>query len=350
MNEQRQEPLDGRKAAILQAIVAHYVRSGEPVGSKTLVERFPLQVSAATVRNEMAALEELGLIFQPHTSAGRIPTDAGYRFYVDEYGAGGRLSPPEARRVRSFFGSPHWELEDALRETASLLCNLTSHAAVVFAPALDRSVVRHVELVGLGAERVMVVVVTNTGRVENHIVPAPEGIDDVHLNQGNEMLNRILVGAQLESAGRTIQEATERFPLELRELVTNVGRVLGEQLSKPDEDRVFLEGTSNMVDEAKFSDLETVREVIGALEHRRLLLELLADALEVRRVTVSIGSENAIHEMQRCAVVTAAYGDEGNVMGSLGVVGPTRMDYRRTMAAVNEVASYLGRMLTDTAP
>src|SRR5688572_15914315 len=162
--------LGDRRASILRAIVAHYVTSGEPVGSKTLVERYRLGVSPATVRNEMGALEEAGLIYQPHTSAGRVPTDAGYRHYVDRSGSEGRLPAAAARQIQSFFGEPRWELEDALRQTATLLSTLTNHAAVVFAPALDRSTVRHVELVELSAGRAMVVVVTDTGRVENHVI------------------------------------------------------------------------------------------------------------------------------------------------------------------------------------
>src|SRR5918997_4533700 len=169
------EPTVGeRRAQILRALVSYYVTSGEPVGSKTLVDRYRLGVSAATVRNELAALEEAGLIYQPHTSAGRIPTDAGYRFFVDRFAGDGKLSDKEARQVRSFFVEPRWELEDALRQTASLLSTLTDHAAVVFAPALDRSTVRHVELVALPMERAMVVLVTDTGRVENHVVRVPD--------------------------------------------------------------------------------------------------------------------------------------------------------------------------------
>jgi heat-inducible transcriptional repressor len=338
--------LDDRKAAILRAIVSHYVRSGEPVGSKTIAERFPMKVSPATVRNEMAALEDEGLIFQPHTSAGRVPTDAGYRYYVDEWTGGSRLPAPETRRIQSFFGEPRWELEDSLRHTASLLSTLTDHAAVVFAPSLDLSVVRHVELVGLGGDRAMLVLVTNTGRVENHVVLIEESMDDVLLDQAAEMLSRLVFGVALERAPQTIANALERFPLELRETVARVAKALEAEVGREETDRVFLDGTSNIVDEHKFADLETVRQVIGALEHRRVLLELVADAIALDRVSVRIGSENQLEEMRNCTVITAAYGVEGDALGSLGVVGPTRMDYGRTIAAVYEVAEHLGRMLT----
>jgi heat-inducible transcriptional repressor len=338
-------PLDERKARVLRAIVSHYVSSGEPVGSKTIAAEYDLGVSSATVRNDMSALEEAGYIYQPHTSAGRIPTDAGYRFFVNEFASDAKLPPSETRRIRSFFTEPRWELEDALRQTASLLSRFTDHAAVVFAPALERSVVRHIELVSLGGDRVMLVVVADTGRVENHIMVVPDALDPVQLERTAEMLNRVVVGTPLDGAAKRILDDVERFPLELRPTAERAARLLEEQLAHRESERMYLEGTSNIVDEEKFADLETVRGVIGALEHRRVLLELLADAISIDRVEVRIGSEIPVHEMQHCSVITAPYRAEGGPIGSLGIVGPTRMDYRRTMAAVWEVADSLGRML-----
>ncbi|HJR45632.1 MAG TPA: heat-inducible transcriptional repressor HrcA [Actinomycetota bacterium] len=338
--------LGERRASILKAIVSHYVTSGEPVGSKTLVERYKLGVSPATVRNEMGWLEEAGYIFQPHTSAGRIPTDAGYRHFVDTGVPPFRLPANEARKIERFFLEPRYELEDALRQTAALLSGITDHAAVVFAPALERSVVRHVELVPLAGSRAMVVLVTNTGRVENHIVGVPQDVDEVQLDRAAEMLNKLIVDEPLEKAPEKIAAAKETFPLELRDVVDATCIALRADLTHHEAERMFLEGTSNIVHEEKFADLETVRQVIGALEHRRLLLEVLADALSTNLVSVRIGSENTLEEMQACAVITARYGTEDQALGSLGVVGPTRMDYRRTIAAVHEVASNLGRMLS----
>jgi heat-inducible transcriptional repressor len=339
--------LDERRALVLRAIVSHYVSTGEPVGSKTLVERFKIPVSAATVRNDMGALEETGYIYQPHTSAGRIPTDAGYRHFVDTYSSDARLPESDARRVRQFFGEPRWELEDSLRQTASLLSKLTDHAAVIFAPVLERSTVRKIELVRLTGDRAMVIVVTDTGRVENHVVHIPESVDEVQLSLATEMLNKIGTGVVIENVASEIRAALDRFPLELRPAVEPVVHVLAEEITDAEGERVFLEGASTIVDEAKFADLETVRGVISALEHRRLLLEVMAEALSSGSVSVRIGSENSVAEMQRCTVITAPYGVEGSLLGSLGIVGPTRMDYARTIGAVYEVSSQLGRMLTD---
>jgi heat-inducible transcriptional repressor len=339
--------LDGRKAAILSAIVRHYVRTGEPVGSRTLVEQYALGVSPATVRNEMAALEEADYIYQPHTSAGRVPTDAGYRHFVDAL-SDYRLTPAEQRRIQRFFGKPVWELEEALRQAAALLCRLTNHAALVFAPALDRSVVRHVQLVPLSTGRAMLVLLTDTGRVEDHVVPIPGDSDEVQLEHAAGMLNRMVQGVPLTEAPDLVAAAAERWPLELREVATSVATVLAAAVERTEGGRVFLEGTSNIVDQGKFADLESVREVIGALEHKRVLFELLAESLAAGRIAVRIGAENAAQEMRLCSVIIAPYGGGGQAVGSLGIVGPTRMDYRRTIPAVSEVAASLGRMLTGS--
>jgi heat-inducible transcriptional repressor len=338
--------LDARKTKVLRALVGHYVSSGEPVASKTLVERYDLKVSSATVRNDLAALEEAGLIYQPHTSAGRIPTDTGYRLFVDSLSSEMKLPAGEARRIRRFFEEPRWALEDALRETATLLSRMTSHAALVFAPALDRSVVRHLHLVALGNRRVMLVIVTDTGRVENHVVLFDEELDEVALDGAAAMLNRLVDGTPIEEAAVKIASSLDRFPLELRAAAASVAKLLDDEMSQREGERVFLEGTSNIVDEQKFSDLGTVRQVIGALEHRRLLLEMLAEGIAASGVSVRIGSENSVEDMQSCAVVTAPYGTDEHAIGSLGVIGPTRMDYGRTIAAVYEIAEQLGRLLT----
>ncbi|MEA2507408.1 MAG: heat-inducible transcriptional repressor [Actinomycetota bacterium] len=339
-------PLDDRKSAILRALVSHYVTTGEPVGSKTLVERFKLGISPATARHEMGLLEEGGFIYQPHTSAGRIPTDVGYRHFVDSLTIGPRLSPGDARRIHRFFVEPRWEFEDALRQTASLLSALTDHAAVVFAPAVDRSIVRDLELVGLIAGRAMVVVVTDMGRVENHVVLVDDSLLQPDLDRAASALRRLVVGEELEASAKVIASSLQTLPEDLRELALKIAAGLAKETSQREAERVFLEGTSTMVDGGKFPDLETVKQVVGALEHRRVVLEVLAESLAAPSVSVRIGAENQSQEMQACSVVTAPYGTEDRTIGSLGVVGPTRMDYRRIIGAVREVAGNLGRMLT----
>ena len=194
------------------------------------MDRFRLGVSAATVRNEMGILEDAGYIYQPHTSAGRIPTDRGYRYFVDVWAGDGKLPADDARLVSDFFGEPRWELEDALRRTAALLSGMTDHAAVVFAPALDKSMVRHVELLRLSGDRAMVLLVTDTGRVENHVLLIPEALDDVQIDQTAEMLNKLVSDTPLEQVADKIRSTLDRFPLELRDAVATVAGALDEEL------------------------------------------------------------------------------------------------------------------------
>ncbi|HWL64840.1 MAG TPA: HrcA family transcriptional regulator, partial [Actinomycetota bacterium] len=236
------------------------------------------------------------------------------------------------------------ELEEALRQTASLLSTLTDHAAVVFSPALDRSTIRHLELVSLPQNRAMVVVVTDAGRVYNQVVGHDGDLNEDEISRIGRMLNAVVAEVAVEDVGETITKSLERFRPEERTLVSMLSDVLKSEFARRDAEKMFLDGTANIIDEHKFADLETVRHVIEALEHRRLLLELLADALGAGSVSVRIGAENP-EEMQFCSVIAAPYGIAGHPLGSLGVVGPTRMDYRRTIAAVHEVAANLGRML-----
>ncbi len=338
-----EEDLSERRAAVLRAVVSHYVRTGEPVGSKTLVDGYRLGVSPATVRNEMVALEEAGYLFHPHTSAGRVPTDTGYRYFVDAWADEAKLPPKESHRVEEFFIDPALAVEDALRATASLLSGLTRQAAVVFAPAPEKSLVRHMEIVSLSKGRGMVIVVLDTGRVENRLISLPEGVDDAMLLRLAEALDRSAAGLPIDQTAARIDSVVKDLNEDLRELALEVKTCI-ERMDDPGE-RVFLEGTVNMLERDSFSDLETVRQVVGALEQRRLLLEVMADAIAGSDVSVRIGAENQAVEMRYCSIIAAPYG-QNEPMGSLGIVGPTRMDYRRTIAAVHEVAAHLGQLLS----
>ncbi len=338
-----EEVLSDRRAAVLRAIVSHYVRTGEPVGSKTLVEGYRLGVSPATVRNEMVALEEAGYLFHPHTSAGRVPTDTGYRYFVDSWADEAKLSPKEAHRIEEFFVDPALAVEDALRATATLLSGLTRQAAVVFAPAAERSVVRHMEVVSLTKGRGMVIVVLDTGRVENRFISLAEDVDESLLLRLAEALDRGASGLPIDQTAARLDAIAKDLNEDLRPLAMEVKACI-ERLDDPSE-RVFLEGTVNMLERDSFSDLETVRQVVGALEHRRLLLEVMADAIGGGDISVRIGAENQAVEMRACSVIAAPYG-QNEPMGSLGIVGPTRMDYRQTIAAVHEVAAHLGLLLS----
>jgi heat-inducible transcriptional repressor len=348
--------LDDRKLEVLRAIVTDYVSSQEPVGSKALVERHNLGVSPATVRNDMAVLEEEGYITQPHTSAGRIPTDKGYRLFVDRLGSVKPLSAAERRAIQTFL-SGALDLDDVLSRTVRLLAQVTQQVAIVQYPTLTRATVRHVELVSLSTQRVMLVMITSTGRVEQRMVEVAE-VDEDELTRLRALLNALVVGQPTGDAVRTLSillaDADHGDP----QISTAVQTISGsstarlcaatllEMLGSDRSSRVVVGGVQNLT---RFSDdfETTVKPVLEALEEQVVLLKLLGEVSSPDVITVRIGQENPYEKLQTTSVVSTGYGSDADSWATLGIVGPTRMDYPSAMASVRAVARYVGRFLTQ---
>jgi heat-inducible transcriptional repressor len=334
---------DERRFAVLRAIVADYVATHEPVGSKAIVERHNLGVSSATIRNDMAVLEEDGLIAQPHTSAGRVPTDKGYRLFVDRLAQVKPLSPAERRAVHNFLEGAV-DLDDVLRRSVRLLAQLTRQVAVVQYPTLTRSTVRHCEILALTPARLMLVVITDSGRVDQRMVDLGEVLSEDDVATVRTLVNGALVGRKLAAASAAVAELPSQGPPELHEVLVKVSTVLIETLVEHPEERLLLGGTANLTRSA--SDFPgTLRQVLEALEEQVIVLKLLATAQNPGTVTVRIGEENEAEEMRDTSVVSIGYGP-GTVLGGMGVVGPTRMDYPGSIAAVHAVARYVGEILS----
>jgi heat-inducible transcriptional repressor len=343
-----------RRLAVLRAIVQDYVQTSEPVGSKALVERHSLGVSAATVRNDMAILEEEGLIHAPHTSAGRVPTDAGYRLFVDRLSSIKPLSAAERSAIQTFLAGAV-DLDDVVDRTVRLLSTLTRQVAVMQYPSLARSTVRHIELVPLGSDRLMIVVIVNTGRVEQRIV----GTDgDLTTDAGEAFVARLRAELNADVASRPFLEASarlaalaDRFDLADRDTVRAVVRALDEALLEEREERVVLAGTANLArSAASLTDFPlTIGPVLEALEEHVVLLKLLGtlsrEGLEHDAVAVRIGHENPHEGLVSTSVVSTGYAAGSEVVAGLGVVGPTRMDYPTAMATVRAVARYVSDIL-----
>ena len=342
---------DERRLAVLRAIVQDYVRTSEPVGSRSLVERHQFGVSAATVRNDMALLEEEGLIHAPHTSAGRVPTDAGYRLFVNRLSAIKPMSPAERAAIARFLDGAV-DLDDVVDRTVRLLSSLTHQVAVVQYPSLSRSTVRHIELVAMGASRLMVILIANTGRVEQRVIVTASGTDD----STAELLGRIRAEVLAEAVGRSFPDASarleslpERFAPHDRDLVRAVVGCLDEVLHEEREERVVLAGTGNL---ARFGGdfPRTIAPVLEALEEHVVLLKLFGQLGEssgrpADALAVTIGHENHHEGLAATSVISSGYGSGQELVGGLGVLGPTRMDYPSTMAAVRAVAQYVSHLL-----
>jgi heat-inducible transcriptional repressor len=333
-----------RKLAVLRAIVEDYVSTEEPVGSKALVERHRLGVSPATVRNDMAVLEEEGLITQPHTSAGRVPTDKGYRLFVDKLTTVKPMSAAEKRAIATFL-DPALDLDDVVARSVRLLSQLTRQVAVMQYPTLSSSTVRHVELVAIAPTKLLVVLILSTGRVEQRVVDLVEVIDDDGLAELRRQVNAVAVGERIAEASAALNRFAEAAAASSS--LTAVARTLVEAMSDHRSDnRVLVGGTANL---ARFGDnFESgIRPLLEALEEHVVLLKLLGEAGTAGAVTVRIGAEGPIEELAATSVVSSGYGSQERALATLGVVGPTRMDYPTTIAAVRAVARYVTRILDE---
>jgi heat-inducible transcriptional repressor len=335
-----------RSLEVLRVIVQDYVASREPVGSKSIVERHSFGVSAATIRNDMALLEEEELIAAPHTSSGRVPTDKGYRVFVDQLADLRPLSGAQRTAIETFLGQSV-DLDDVLARTVRLLSQLTHQVALVQYPSLTKSRVRHVEIVALTPRRLMTVFITDTGRVEQRLVDVPADVDADLLAALRTKLNTALVGLGLADAAHTLATMPDNFEPAVRGVVAHVVSSLIEQVAENRQDRLVMAGAANLVrTEEDFSG--SIYPVLEAIEEQVTLLRLFGEVDgDHHGVAVSIGRENAEFGLAETSVLTSGYGATGGTIARLGVLGPTRMDYSNNMAAVRAVARYLTRLLGD---
>ena len=336
--------VEDRKLAVLRAIVEDYVATEEPVGSRALVERHGLGVSPATVRNDMATLEDEGYIHQPHTSAGRVPTDKGYRLFVDRLTAVKPMSAAEKRAITTLLDGAV-DLDDVVQRSVRLLSTLTHQVAIVQYPTLSRSTVRHIELVSITPTRLMLILILSTGRVEQRLVECPEDVTEGQLADLRAALNHASAGERIAVAVAALSALPETVAPALRVLTRTVVDVLVDAMSDHRRDeRVAVAGAANL---ARFGDSfdTAVRPLLEALEEHVVLLKLIGEATSADAVTVRIGHEGPYSELASTSVVAAGYGPHDEALATLGVVGPTRMDYPGSMAAVRAVARYVSRIL-----
>jgi heat-inducible transcriptional repressor len=338
--------LDARKAAILRAIVEEHIATAQPVGSQTVARSGRLGVSSATVRNEMTILEREGYIAQPHPSAGRIPTDRGYRFFVDTLTPLSTLPIEQRRAVHDFFdlfSSAHQVLEDLLHETSQLLSRVSTHTAVVVGPHTESVTVRNVQLVNLQPSLVLALAILSTGVVEKCVLHLPADVDDATIQAAAAALSASLEGA--------------RWPLKAEPLVASTGAAA--DLAREARDAFVTRGEHDVTDPLyvggasrlaaggeAFAQPSNTARLLELLEHQVEVVSLVRDLLDEHGSRVSIGSENPIDELRDCSIVVAPYAVDGEVAGTVGVLGPTRMDYRQALAAVEAISEQLGRVLS----
>lgn len=335
--------LSERRRRVLQALIEEYTATGVPVGSKSLVERYRLECSPATVRSELAALEETGYLQQPHVSAGRIPTDQGYREFVDELlQEADALRALEAEEIRTRYLEVAGELDDLMRQTSAMLSHLTHYVAVVLAPAIGLARIKRVSLVPVTPERGVLVLITESGQVVDRSIELPRDTSAERLAAVERTLNAALAGRQAAE----LRQLKDAFAA-TGELDSVAPQVVGELiacLEEADRDRLYHVGVPELLALPEFAEAQRVRPLIGLLEDGLAMLDTLSEAMQVRGITVRIGSENRRRELDSMSLVATRYG-AGDADGIVGVIGPTRMNYPRTIAAVKCAADGLSEAL-----
>lgn len=333
--------IDERKSRVLQAIIQDYVETAEPVGSRTLARKYRFGLSPATIRNEMSDLEELGYLEQPHTSAGRVPSSQGYRYYVDKLMEEHNLGPGEEQAIEAAFRRRIHEIDRLIKVTARLLSDATHYASLVTAPRAVRSALEHLQIVPLPGNKAMLVLVTEAGMVEKQVIDIPE-VTLVELQHVSEAISERLRGHTLDQLSRTSLQDLRRELNKYRALLDHTLDFLGGETDS-DGQRVYIGGTRNMLDQPEFRDVSKVRTLFDVLEQERAVQELLGEPETApgEGVSFAIGEEIQYREMQDCSVITATYRIGGRMIGRIGVLGPRRMEYAKVAKIVDEVARRL---------
>lgn len=336
--------MDTRKQQVLMAIIMDYISTAEPVGSRTIARKFDLGVSPATIRNEMSDLEELGYIEQPHTSAGRVPSQKGYRYYVDFLMKKKDLSRKEEEIIRKGYENKVKDIGQVVSQTNSLLSQMTNYASMIITPRTDMSALKHMQLVLMNPGQAMVIVVLNTGAIKHNIIEVPEGVNQTDLDTISGVFNARLQGLTIDKIKMDLIREIY-FELSKHKNILDLAvHLLEEGLSMEKEDKIYLGGVFNILNQPEFHNIEKVKTLLSLLEQEGLLRNLLERDYKEGGVTVRIGSELNREEVKDCSVVVATYHLDGRPIGKIGVLGPTRMDY----AWVVSVVEHMTLNLSDT--
>lgn len=339
--------LSARQIEVLRAVIEEYIHSGEPVGSRTLSRSSHFQLSPATLRNVMADLEDEGFLCQPHTSAGRIPTDHGFRFYVNNLA--GLSSVPAAARlhIREHLEVTGGRLEEVLHDGVLTLAQLTPYVGVVSLPDFRQMIIRHIRFVRLHERRILAVVVSVSGAVQNVLFDSESILSQDQLNHSSNYLNALLGKLTLGGIKRKVLQEMANDKRGYDELFAQVLALSKSFFAKDPEQQsdVMLDGKLNLLEHPEFADVERMKGIFRAFEEKGSILKILDGALGGEQLRVIIGAESCCEEMRHCSLVTAEYGREDRILGQIGVIGPTRMDYSRIIPLVNYIADAMSRRL-----
>jgi heat-inducible transcriptional repressor len=337
-----------RDRKILQAIIRDYIQTAQPVGSRVISKKYKMGLSPATIRNVMADLEEMGFLLQPHTSAGRVPTDRAYRFYVDTILNMRRLTPEERAQIEtSLLPEESQDVNEIMKRASHLLSLLSRQTGVVVAPRFGSKIFKHIEFITMREKRILVIIVSQTGEVQNKIIEADEEITQDELDRYSKYLTEIMGGLSLAEAKHRIMEELKNEKVLFDKLMFRALQLSQKALEDEGEGNLFIDGKTNIMQSPEFADMEKIRSLLQAFEEKTKIVRLLDKALSVQGIQIFIGAENELNEMLNCSVVAAPYSRENYTLGTLGVIGPTRMDYSSIIPIVDYTARILGRILEN---
>lgn len=339
-----QEHLSERSRHILEAIIEDYIISAEPVGSRTLSRRHGLSLSPASVRNVMADLEEMGFLTSPHTSAGRVPTEKAYRFYVDSLVGSSRIAREEREEIRKRCSLTGRDIGEVLKETSRMLSSISHYMGIVVAPRFTANVFRHIEFLKLGGKRLLAIFVSQSGTVQNKIIETDKELQFADLTRMSNYLDDLLKGLTIMQVKNRILEEMQEEKIRYDALLARALKLSQQTLEGTDAE-VFIEGQANIMEQPEFADVAKMKEIIRAFEEKGQLLALLERSMAAEGVQIFIGSESHLNRMTGMSLVTSTYMTGKNTLGILGVIGPTRMGYAKVIPIVDYTARQVSRLL-----
>jgi len=337
--------LGERDRQILTSVINEYILTAEPVGSRNISRRYDINLSSATIRNVMSDLEEMGFLHQPYTSAGRIPTEKGLRFYVDSILKVKSLDQREKDRIRKRYNFSELEASDLVKQTSEVLSVLSRHVSIVSAPKLVGTVLKHIEFIKISSQRILVIFVSQSGFVQNRIIEDKDDVAQSELDQYTNYLGKVLVGVSLEQVREKIAEEMKNAKTAYDRLFFNALELTQKVFGEEKDPELFMEGQVNLLECPEFSEVGRMKSLLQALEEKKLLLHLLDKTMDAEGIQIFIGSEVPVSEMQTLSVITTPYRHSEKVVGALGIIGPTRMDYMKLIPIVEYSAQLLSEFL-----
>lgn len=337
--------LDRRKLMILKAIIDDYIVTAVPIGSRTVSKKIDLDLSSATIRNEMYDLEEMGYLAQPHTSAGRVPSQKAYRYYVDQIIKNTSITKQEAQQLNSYFMQQLNEVEEVIAATARALSDTTNYTSLVLKPQLNKINIEHIQLVYIGHSRALLVIVTDAGIVKDTIIEVPESMDANMLFSVSQMLTNKLNGCSIAELKNRFASVVDGEMVRHREFFKTLFDAIEEELAANEQDVVF-SGAKNILNYPEFNDIEKAKSFFKVLEKKDSLYKMLENAADLE-FTVKIGNENEDEDFKDCSIVTATYKLGEKTIGSFGVIGPVRMNYNKVISVINYMGKSLSEIMTQ---